>query len=38
MSNIMMAHLGKGGVFKSFAVPAHLEAVTDSLKEYDAII
>lgn len=38
MPNIMMAHLGKGGLFKSFAVPAHLEAFTDSLKAYDAII
>ncbi|WP_239954475.1 colanic acid biosynthesis pyruvyl transferase WcaK [Pantoea sp. Z09] len=38
MPNIMMAHLGKGGPFKSFAVPAHLAAFADSLKQYDAII
>ena len=38
MPNIMMAHLGKGGLFKSFAVPAHLQTFADSLKQYDAII
>ncbi|NEG79943.1 colanic acid biosynthesis pyruvyl transferase WcaK [Pantoea agglomerans] len=38
MPDIMMAHLGKGGIFKSFAVPPHLKAFTDSLAKYDAII
>lgn len=38
MPDIMMAHLGKGGLYKSFAVPPHLKAFTESLKQYDAII
>ncbi|KHE00471.1 colanic acid/amylovoran biosynthesis protein [Pantoea sp. PNA 14-12] len=38
MPNIMMAHLGKGGPYKSFSVPPHLKAFTESLKDYDAII
>lgn len=38
MPKIMMAHLGKGGVWKSFAVPPHLQRFTKSLEKYDAII
>lgn len=38
MPDIMMAHLGKGGLYKSFSVPPHLAAFTKSLAQYDAII
>lgn len=38
MPKIMMAHLGKGGVWKAFAVPPHLQTFTKSLEKYDAII
>ncbi|BAN99739.1 polysaccharide pyruvyl transferase [Plautia stali symbiont] len=38
MPDIMMAHLGKGGVYKSFSVPPHLTEFTRSLAKYDAII
>ncbi|WP_130830745.1 colanic acid biosynthesis pyruvyl transferase WcaK [[Erwinia] mediterraneensis] len=38
MPKIMMAHLGKGGIWKSFAVPPHLQQFTKSLEKYDAII
>ena len=37
MPDIMMAHLGKGGVYKSFSVPPHLAEFTRSLAKYDAI-
>ncbi|NIF24603.1 colanic acid biosynthesis pyruvyl transferase WcaK [Candidatus Pantoea multigeneris] len=38
MPDIMMAHLGKGGIYKSFSVPPHLAEFSNSLAQYDALI